>query len=581
MKTTLLSLIFFALAAGNIFAQPSNDNDCNRIQLTVNSSCVYTSGTTTGATQSMPPTNCNATTSPTALDVWYGFQPTSPNQTITVVGSSNFDAVIDLHSFNICANVTSISCADATGAGGTEILNATGLNVGAQYYIRVYNWGTTSGSGTFQICVTGTASSNPDLITQNFNMSPNPVNAGSNLAISFDVKNQGGSTSNACTTNVRINQSSSSVSSSDPLIASLSTPSLAANATTTLNTNYTVPSTYSGTYYVWVILDVNSTAGQGTANEANDKTNYQLIVNSSCVLSGVTPTNISPGIGTPPGSTVSTTTPTLYWNAVSGAVNYGVYIRDMVSNTLVLNNDCATTGTSYTVPAGILSNNGQYRWDIQANDNCSLTCVSNYSSPLYFQVQTCALSASTPTLISPGTGTPPGQIIATTTPTLSWNAVSGAVNYGVYVRDLTTNTLVVNNDCATTGTSYTVPSGMLTNNDQFRWNVKANDNCSLTCVSNYSSDLYFEITGVAVPSINQPEIKFTIYPNPSSGTFTIESSERRYEITITNILGEKILSQKIFSDRTEIDLSNQSSGIYFIRINSEKGSAVKKIIVSK
>ncbi len=106
---------------------------------------------------------------------------------------------------------------------------------------------------------------------------------------------------------------------------------------------------------------------------------------ATCALTGITPTLISPGTSSSPGTTITTTTPTLSWNAVAGATNYGVYIRDMSSNTLVLDNNCATSGTSYTVPSGILSSGGSYRWNMQANVSCG-NCVSNNASPYYFQI---------------------------------------------------------------------------------------------------------------------------------------------------------------------------------------------------
>src|SRR5207237_392101 len=38
------------------------------------------------------------------------------------------------------------------------------------------------------------------------------------------------------------------------------------------------------------------------------------------------PTTVSPGSGSAPGSTVSGSSTTLHWNAVSGATGYGVYV---------------------------------------------------------------------------------------------------------------------------------------------------------------------------------------------------------------------------------------------------------------
>lgn len=111
---------------------------------------------------------------------------------------------------------------------------------------------------------------------------------------------------------------------------------------------------------------------------------HNVTSGTSCTIANITPTLVSPGSSSAPGTTLNTTTPTLSWNAVSGATNYGVYIKDIATNALVVDNNCATSATSYTVPAGILANNKQYKWNIQANVSCG-TCVSSYSTAFYFQ----------------------------------------------------------------------------------------------------------------------------------------------------------------------------------------------------
>ena len=129
---------------------PANDNCAGAINLTPAASCTITSGTTVGATQSIAGITCAGFTGNADDDVWYSFTASATNHTITVAGLTGFDAVVDLRS-GAC-NGTNISCADATTGGGTETINATGLSIGTTYYVRVYSYGTTSGS--FTICVT-------------------------------------------------------------------------------------------------------------------------------------------------------------------------------------------------------------------------------------------------------------------------------------------------------------------------------------------------------------------------------------------------------------------------------------------
>ncbi len=139
---------------------PANDECTNAITLTQTTTCTATNGTTLGATQSLAAITCATYTGTADDDVWYKFVATSATPTITVVGLSTFDPVIDLRS-GTCTG-TNINCADATTGGGTETISATGLTVGSTYYIRVYSWGSGSSTqGAFTICVFGAAASAP------------------------------------------------------------------------------------------------------------------------------------------------------------------------------------------------------------------------------------------------------------------------------------------------------------------------------------------------------------------------------------------------------------------------------------
>jgi hypothetical protein len=68
----------------------------------------------------------------------------------------------------------------------------------------------------------------------------------------------------------------------------------------------------------------------------------------------------------------------------------------------------------------------------------------------------------------------------------------------------------------------------------------------------------------------------SIYPNPSTGKFTINATGN---ISIYNLLGEKIFSQKLISEQNEIDLSSHPKGVYFAQIATEGRTVTKKIVI--
>jgi len=92
------------------------------------------------------------------------------------------------------------------------------------------------------------------------------------------------------------------------------------------------------------------------------------------------------------------------------------------------------------------------------------------------------------------------------------------------------------------------------------------------------------------PTLNNNEFidiesAIAIYPNPSSGRFFIEVMGPGIEQTIIEILSmdgkviHRIRDENMTTGITEINLSNVSPGIYFIKINSSDKSIVEKILI--
>ncbi|PKB16380.1 T9SS type A sorting domain-containing protein [Flavobacterium sp. 5] len=71
---------------------------------------------------------------------------------------------------------------------------------------------------------------------------------------------------------------------------------------------------------------------------------------------------------------------------------------------------------------------------------------------------------------------------------------------------------------------------------------------------------------------------FTYYPNPVKNVLTLSNSSTIDEVVLTSIKGETILTKKINALRTEIDLSNISGGVYFLKVKSEGAEKTVKLI---
>ena len=75
-------------------------------------------------------------------------------------------------------------------------------------------------------------------------------------------------------------------------------------------------------------------------------------------------------------------------------------------------------------------------------------------------------------------------------------------------------------------------------------------------------------------------ILFAIFPNPTSGIFTLSSSEKISTVEISDVLGKQVYEKQVRSPKEEIDLSSQPKGIYFLKAQDENGNfGVRKVIV--
>jgi hypothetical protein len=86
-------------------------------------------------------------------------------------------------------------------------------------------------------------------------------------------------------------------------------------------------------------------------------------------------------------------------------------------------------------------------------------------------------------------------------------------------------------------------------------------------------------TGIAE---NQSQTNVSVYPNPSNGQFqfTVDGSHvaKNCKMEIYNVLGERIYKFDITNTKSDIDLSNQTNGIYFVKIYTGQTILTKRIV---
>ncbi len=95
-------------------------------------------------------------------------------------------------------------------------------------------------------------------------------------------------------------------------------------------------------------------------------------------------------------------------------------------------------------------------------------------------------------------------------------------------------------------------------------------------------NVHFEMLTISNSPIISRINNFRIYPNPATDFAILNINQSMTDdcvATVYNILGEKILSEKMNNYPHKINLSNLKNGIYLIEIKSLNGSSKQKLII--
>jgi len=86
-------------------------------------------------------------------------------------------------------------------------------------------------------------------------------------------------------------------------------------------------------------------------------------------------------------------------------------------------------------------------------------------------------------------------------------------------------------------------------------------------------------TGIYEPQIAE----ISIYPNPASSKIFIDgkNAEEFDEITVMNLAGKTVFSEKYVDGQDGIDITNLQNGIYIVRIKAGIQTITKKLVVKK
>jgi hypothetical protein len=121
--------------------------------------------------------------------------------------------------------------------------------------------------------------------------------------------------------------------------------------------------------------------------------------------------------------------------------------------------------------------------------------------------------------------------------------------------------------------------------DTFGYSIDISNDANIVAVGSNRNDgngldsghvRVFDLSGITLDSDSFVLDNFSISPNPTTDkvNITLNTNLELKVVTVYNYFGQKIKT----TQSTEIDLSNLSTGVYFLEIETNKGKASKKII---
>ena len=104
------------------------------------------------------------------------------------------------------------------------------------------------------------------------------------------------------------------------------------------------------------------------------------------------------------------------------------------------------------------------------------------------------------------------------------------------------------------------------------------------CIPVYeASDWHNHFTTITDDCTNVAEVSdnmVSLYPNPTNGLVRIEAENIKH-ITISNALGQSIYASCVNCDVFDYDCGRHGAGLYFIKIETANGMALKRVSVTK
>ncbi len=283
---------------------------------------------------------------------------------------------------------------------------------------------------------------------------------------------------------------------------------------------------------------------------------WVLVVDGNLKSNGVVPPNPPTLVNPANGATGITTSPTLSWNASTGATSYRLQLATDTGFTKIVVDQSSIAATS--LPVSGLTTGTIYYWHVNASNSAG---PSAFSSRFSFTTQIGA--PPVPTLAAPANG----ATGITTSPTLSWNASTGATSYHLQVATDTGFTKLVADQSNIAATSLAI-SG-LTNGTVYYWHVNAS-NASGTSAYSTISNFTTIVSAPSAPTLAGPASGATGISITPTLTWNASTNATSYRLQVATDTGfTKIVVDQSNIAATSLAVSGlTNSTVYYWHVNA-------------
>ncbi len=215
-------------------------------------------------------------------------------------------------------------------------------------------------------------------------------------------------------------------------------------------------------------------------------------------------------------------------------------------------------------------NNGTYRYKIATRDTCgNFSAKSLYHNTIFSTNTNGTFSWNFYTIEGTPNPVPGYLLMRDDNSNGAWHAVAGVSGTQQTVTDA----------------QYSTYQNTASWRIETQWNISCTptlkNHQGLTSSINASKSNAYESSNTSVNEISLGN-SVVVFPSPNDGEFQISSSRFSFQnVDLYNLYGENVYSSIVENSGPFFINVHLAEGIYFVQIRTEKGTAVKKIIISR